>query len=189
MIVLSTTEAPASPNETAWLYNGIDSAVTKEIYEALLPQVMEDDNVAYTYSRSMEKVGPVLEMSLRGIKINAAELQRTRKQVLTRQVRIVEKFDYICEKILGRTYNPASPAQMAKLLYDDLHLPMYRRSRSTDEAHLEQLKKTFDGRVWANFILALRDCAGQLKLLNTKLTDDGRFTYCLLYTSPSPRDS
>ena len=66
MIVLSTTEAPASPNETAWLYNGIDSAVTKEIYEALLPQVMEDDNVAYTYSRSMEKVGLVLEMSLRG---------------------------------------------------------------------------------------------------------------------------
>ena len=184
MIILSTAEITDpgraltyGPNEINWLYNGVDSAVTKEVDQVLMPQVYEDPDVAYTYERALEKIPPLVEMNTRGIRVNQTVLKSTRMKVLRRQLKIIKHFDHICEGVFGKTYNPNSPVQLAKLLYDDLQFPKYRNSRSTDEAHLEQLKKHFNARPWCNMILALRDCASRLKLLNTKLTRDGRFTY------------
>src|SRR5438046_1174392 len=52
------------------VYNGLDCIVTREVFDILHPQL--DNYTAATYSFSKSLQGPVLEMRLRGVRIDQA---------------------------------------------------------------------------------------------------------------------
>src|SRR5258708_26321630 len=59
--------------EKDWVYNGLDGRVTCEVLEALLTQLNDYTSRTYDFSRALQ--GPILEMRLRGVKID--EWRRT----------------------------------------------------------------------------------------------------------------
>ena len=64
----STTPGQLKGIEKDWVYNGLDCCVTAEVLEALLPQLNDYTQRTYDFSRALQ--GPVLEMRLRGVKID-----------------------------------------------------------------------------------------------------------------------
>src|SRR5215475_1616353 len=62
---------PQSETERLWIYNGLDCCVTLEVLEAILPQL--DNLTGATYALSKALQGPVLEMNLRGVRIDEQE--------------------------------------------------------------------------------------------------------------------
>ena len=63
------TNWPASNQDREHIYNGLDSALTFEIFEVLEKQLDEVTSKTYKLERSLQ--GPVLEMQLRGVLIDA----------------------------------------------------------------------------------------------------------------------
>src|SRR5712692_6035329 len=64
---MSTTKL--KPHEREWVYNGLDCCVTAEVLRVLKPQL--DNHTTATYAFSHELQGPVLEMRLRGVRIDS----------------------------------------------------------------------------------------------------------------------
>ena len=54
--------------EREQVYNGLDCCVTTEVLDVLLPQL--DNHTAATYAFSKSLQGPLLEMRLRGVRID-----------------------------------------------------------------------------------------------------------------------
>jgi len=63
-----------SSDEELWIYNGLDCCVTREILDVLLPQLDNMTSSTYTLSRNLQ--GPVLEMNMRGVRIDEEERKR-----------------------------------------------------------------------------------------------------------------
>src|ERR1035438_10056670 len=57
-----------SQEERDWVYNGLDCAVTKEVFEVIHPQLDDYTSTTYDLSRSLQ--GPTLEMRLRGVLVD-----------------------------------------------------------------------------------------------------------------------
>ena len=60
--------------EREWAYNGLDTLVTLDVLEALLPQL--DNHTAATYNFARALQGPVLEMGFRGVLTDKARREK-----------------------------------------------------------------------------------------------------------------
>ena len=65
---ISPTGEELSPNEVYWVYNGLDCCLTAEIRHKLT--AMMDDTARATYEQHMRMQAPILEMMMRGVKID-----------------------------------------------------------------------------------------------------------------------
>jgi len=173
---------PRTTND--WVYNGLDCCVTLEICHTLLEQL--DDTSRTIYERSLALQGPVLEMTLRGIKINEVE----RKQILAHTVRDIMKLEAnlymilqeglgIDTKMKGPTKYWRSNKQLMHLFYTVLGLePIKKRnaaggfSPTVEETALEKLSIHFYAEPICAHILLLRDLDKQRQLLETELDED-----------------
>lgn len=163
-------------NMTSWLYNGLDSAVTLEIYQKLI----KDTN--QTYEENLAKQVCALAMEMRGIKIDLAKRSIFKNYLETTIKRVQKNFDKLCLKTVGHIVNPTSPKQVKDLMYRSLELPQQRSKNvrgeyvaTTGQAALEKLQTHFYARPYISHILTLRDLRKQLSFINTKLDPDGRF--------------
>ena len=65
-----------NPDDTSWVYNGLDCCLTYEIRNRLRENLaLEPDNVKETYATALRKMPPVLYMNAEGIKIDGQNLQ------------------------------------------------------------------------------------------------------------------
>ena len=145
-IIRTDTLEPTSPltrNEQDWVYNGLDVCVTFEIVDALLDQL---DNVSRaTYERSLALQGPILEMSTRGLRVD----RQRRDEVLAmyrRNIQLVsDQLNEILRDGIGIDLNWRSPAQLKKLFYEVLGLPVIRKRNANGIMYtrsvLELIKK------------------------------------------------
>lgn len=87
------------------------------------------------------EVTPVLKkMSENGIMVDLKLLERLGKELKARLEKIQEEI----YKEVGHEFNLNSPKQLADVLFDELHLPVIRKTktgRSTDEATLRELQE------------------------------------------------
>jgi len=113
------------------------SAVIPSLRAALKEEALED-----VLTRFELPLAPILfEMEIHGIKIDETYLQELSKELTAERQRI-EKRMY---KMVGRTFNPASPQQLAEVLFQDLALPTKGIKRgktgySTASSELEKLR-------------------------------------------------
>ena len=167
-----------SPDETLWLYNGLDSCVTKEVFDQIEPLLDPISSPIYTFERELQ--APLFEMMLRGLKIDhaaRAELQRETIEKLDRLRLILDRY---AKAIWKQPLNPNSPKQLFSFFYDTMKLPpIYifdkgKRRLSANREALEQLKAYFSARPIILCILAIRDQQKFLQILSKGIDSDGR---------------
>lgn len=168
-----------SQNENDWIYNGLDCCVTLEVYHRLAEQIDPVAQAIYNQSRALQ--APVMSMQLRGILVD----QQKRGELLGRMkreaVRLEANLDRIITEGVGIPLNWRSPLQLRELLYGVMDLPEIRRRNAqgrmvptVDRKALERLTQYFYAEPIINYILALRDLAKDISLLETRLDSDGR---------------
>jgi len=176
-----------SETEKLWIYNGLDCCVTLEVLEATLPQL--DNLTGGTYNLSRALQAPVLEMNMRGVRINEHERQRaviayrSDTERLENQLRSIvhDGTGYTAFKDSGKTKAWRSNNLVATLLYDVIRLPEIRKRnergftvRTVNREALERLQSHFIAYPIISHILALRDIGKKISVLETEVDPDGR---------------
>ncbi len=157
-------------------YNGLDCCVTSELLDILRPQL--DNHTAATYNFSRELQGPILEMRLRGIKID----YERRDAVVDEYY---EKLDFLeeqLEDLVGRGWDmwdfrwTPNSRDLAELFYDRMGItPIRKKGKPTcDRAALEKLSDYFIAKPIIAHIILMRDLMKKIQVLRTEVDKDGR---------------
>lgn len=164
------------------IYNGLDCCVTLEVFNHLEAE-LESSEACYkeTYQTSLLKIGPVMEMCLRGIQIDIEERSRSAKEIEEKIAKLVADFDFLCQEVFGITINPKSPKQVGELFYDIIGAKEIRKrntkkvmARTTDETALNRLTEHVYAGIFARYLLALRELNKKHGFLTTELDPDNR---------------
>ncbi len=168
-------------NDTSyWLYNGLDAAVTLDIFDNLHPMTDASTRGTYEFSKALQ--APVLEMNLRGLAVNQRRKAKVVREMKAKVAQLEAQLDRIITEGVGATAcNWRSPAQLKALLYDIMGLPVQRKrtaaglfAPTTDEAALEKLSMYYIAEPICNHLLTLRSLGKSLGFLQTNIDRDGR---------------
>ncbi len=164
-----------TPWEREQIYNGLDCCVTSEVLEALLPQL--DNHTAGTYNFSRELQAPVLEMRLRGVRIDKAR----KAEVIDEYFETIERLEGQLERIVGNglgiwEFNWRSNKDLHHVFYSVLGIPPVKRGgrASVDRDALEKLEAYFLATQIVKHILLMRDLGKKISMLKTEIDHDGR---------------
>lgn len=170
------------PHSKHQIYNGLDCCLTFEIFEILNAQLKSKNEpynqLTYNFERGMQ--APALEMMERGWAIDEAERQKGQVILREKVARLQSILNAFTNVIWGKGLNPASPKQMKDFFYGTLKLPeQYKfdkgnKTLTTNREALEKLWIYFYARPFINCILAIREAAKQLSVLETEVSKDGR---------------
>jgi len=166
-------------NEKDWIYNGLDVCVTFEIVNTLLDQL--DSDTSGTYERSLALQGPILEMSLRGLRIDRARRDEVLQQYRSDIKHVGENLTEIIRDGIGLDLNWRSPTQLKHLFYSILGLPVTRKRNAAgvmaptvNRDALENLSNYLIAEPICLHLLFLRDCDKKRQFLETEIDSDGR---------------
>lgn len=173
--------------ESLWVYNGLDTMVTAEVLDALLPQLTPTTRRTYDFSRALQ--GPILEMNMRGVLIDEARRQDTIRAYRADVIRLAEQMNRIIREGVGFEFdlgrerkNPwPSDAQLKDLFYRYMGLPLIRKRNingemveTVDREALEKLEHYFYAEPIIRHLLVLRDLGKKISFLSTSVDRDGR---------------
>jgi DNA polymerase I-like protein with 3'-5' exonuclease and polymerase domains len=175
-MLVATHELDAdSGNEQ--VYNALDCCMTHEIFAKLAEQ-KADAAPAYNFELALQ--GPVLEMMLRGFRVDpgARELaiQKCKKDLL----RLDHIVQTLAHAVWDKGLNPSSGMQLKDLFYNYLGInPISTYVKGEikfpmDRGVLEQIENYFQARPIAQAILDHRDLDKQLQVLEKEIDDDWR---------------
>lgn len=162
-----------------WIYNALDCCLTAEILDVIKPQLDNITRATYEFSKALQ--APVLEMRMRGIRIDDTWRARTIDSYRTDLQAIEANLNRILVEGIGCPINWNSPAQLKRLLYEVLQLPPQKKRNAkglytvtADRDALEKLETYFNAQPIINHILALRDISKKIGVLRTSIDSDGR---------------
>ena len=97
MRIIKTHELPKDLDDfiSSQVYNGLDCLVTRELLDVLQPQLDQHTSATYDFERDLQ--GPILEMRLRGVKI---DIDR-RDQVIEEYADTVDRLEKQLHRIVG----------------------------------------------------------------------------------------
>lgn len=163
------------------IYNGLDTMVTLEVFEELSTLRNAPPEI-YGFARALQ--APALEMMMRGFLVDEySRREAIEHPTLGLKVQIAElqqTLQTLANAVWKRGLNPASPKQMLQFFYGAMGLPEQWKSvkgvrkLSMDRETLEKLEIYFHARPIIATILAIRDLAKQLSVLETEIDVDGR---------------
>lgn len=182
MIVINTQDITPAHPESRFLrelaYNGLDCGVTLEILPIQLAQM--DWFARATYEFEMELMGPILDMNMRGVKIDIAYRDKLIEEYQNELEQLEEGFNRICFEGLRFIGNWRSNKDLYELLYNKLSLPVQFTGRGDDRrpttgrAALERLSHHFHAQPIIGFIFGMRDLGKKLAFLRTGIDPDDR---------------
>ena len=170
--------------ENEQIYNGLDCCITHEVFKAIQffnPSTKQGSNLpntTYNFERALQ--APVLDMMLRGFKIDPLERQKgieILEKELVRLNGLLNRFSYA---VWDKPLNANSPKQLIDFFYGRMQIPEIwtskkgERKLSLDREALEKLDNYFHARPIVATILAIRDATKQLSVLKTEVDSDGR---------------
>lgn len=164
------------------IYNGLDCCITFEVFEELRSIAAGPHNAAenllYDFERAMQ--APALEMMLRGWKIDEIERQEGAKALRSEIAILQEQLNELAMAVWGYGLNARSPKQLHTFFYQKMKLPpvvTYQkgiRKESLNRESLERLADYLHARPIVALILAIRETAKRLEVLETEIDPDGR---------------
>jgi DNA polymerase-1 len=169
-----------SAEQTDWLYNGLDCCVTLECLHAMRPDL---DNVSgATYGFSLDLQSPILQMNMRGLRVDQDERRRVVREFRSLLSTLEEQFYMIVREGVGFPLeNWQSPDQIKRLFYAYMQLPVQRKRNahgkmapSVDRDCLEKLAAYWIAQPLVAHLLAMRDVAKKISVLTTEIDPDGR---------------
>lgn len=173
-----------SHNDALWIYNGLDTCVTHEVLTAILPQITPVIAPTYRFSRDLQ--GPILEMNMRGLRVDLWRRDEVLADYRTKIVVLEQQLDALVRDGIGfpewrSTSSWRSNKVMCELLYDTLGLPVQRKRRpdgtsgpTADHDALERLECYMLAEPIVKHIFALRDLGKKVSFLQTAVDPDGR---------------
>jgi len=171
-----------NPDLSSWVYNGLDCCVTHEIRDKLRDELDESpENVRQTYADSMSKLAPLMEMSLRGFRIDQKSLNTALSEMEATLNLLQSNFYRLCQEGLETTCNWRSHVQVKNLFYGILGIkPIKDRNSngvyapSSNRKALEKLCNNYYAEPFARHILALRDLGKAIGFLKSEIDPDNR---------------
>lgn len=161
--------------EKELVYNGLDCCITAEVLNVLRPQL--DNLTAGTYAFSRALQGPVLEMRLRGIRINQARKEAVisdyRDKISTLESNLER---LVCDGLGFYGFNWRSNTNLKELFYDRLGIPpIIKQGRPTvDRNALERMEQYSIARPIISHLEAMRELGKKISMLQTEIDPDGR---------------
>ncbi len=159
------------------IYNGLDCMLTLEIFEELSKQFNQEP-ISYQFALALQ--APILEIMLRGFCIDETERQTGIRRLKAQLVVLDGILQTLAHAVWDKPLNPRSPKQLIDFFYGCMKLPEIWTSKkgvkklSLDRDTLEKLEVYFHARPIISTILAYRDVAKQLSVLETEVSSDGR---------------
>jgi DNA polymerase I-like protein with 3'-5' exonuclease and polymerase domains len=172
-----TPLTPLSQSENLQVYCGLDSCVTLEVLGEL--ERTHSAPAIYSFERALQ--GPYLEIMLRGFAVDQLARRHAAEGLRHRLAKLDSTLQAIAEAVWGKMLNPRSPQQLREFFYSTMKLPEVwlsqkgERKLSTNREALEKLDVYLYARPVVACILAIRDVAKQLEMLETEIDPDGRF--------------
>jgi DNA polymerase I len=162
--------------EKDWVYNGLDCCITAEILEALLPQLGKETSATYEFSKRLQ--GPVLDMRIRGVKVDLARRAEVVEEMFDRLDRLETNLERIVREGTGFVgFNWKSPDCLKRLFYDIFLIPEIRTKEgrpTTNRAALEKMEAYAIAKPVISHITAMRDLKKRIEVLQTEVDRDGR---------------
>ena len=131
--------------ETAAPYAGEDAAITYMLHESLWPDLKQTKTLKSVFETIEMPLVSVLESIERnGVKINVEKLS-TQSNELAKQT---EQLELKAHEAAGKPFNLSSPKQIQEILFDELGLPVLKKTPkgqpSTAEDVLQELAVDYD---------------------------------------------
>lgn len=168
-----------SQDHRDWIYNGLDCCVTLEVLEAIEPLLDNVSGATYALSKSLQ--APILEMSMRGLRVDLYQRDKVLKSFAGKIEEISDQLSDILRGGLGVSINWRSPAQLKKLFYEVLNIQEIKKrnahgkyAATTDRDALEKLCNYHYALPIAVRLLALRDLDKKRQFLSTAIDADNR---------------
>jgi uracil-DNA glycosylase family 4 len=161
-----------------WEYNCKDAAFTYEAYEGLLQELKQANQLDYFNEHVMSLIRPIMQMQDAGFVIDQPALSATRRRLELER----DYLQLLLEKEVGFPINVRSGPDLRRLLYDDLRLPVKKRTKkaqapATDEELIRSLMFSHSehASVLKN-VLDVRERRTMLSgFLNLSTSEDGRY--------------
>ena len=119
-------------------YASEDADFAWQLSELIETQLKEQSLWDLYWNLERPLISILAQMEKYGIRVNSAELKRQSVLVEARMVALTTE----CHALAGHEFNLNSPKQLATILFEELHLPIVKRTKtgpSTDEEVLEEL--------------------------------------------------
>src|SRR6266849_10969117 len=178
MKIIHTNKTKPEDIKNQWerdqIYNGLDCAVTLEVFNTIHPQLDATTAATYAFSRALQ--GPVLEMRCRGSLIDA-----NRKREVINEFH--DKIDYL-ERSLHRTvldvvgmlsFSWRSSKQVMELFYNHLQIPIIKKQGrpTVDRDALEKVRAFTVAKPIVAHLIALRELSKKIEALEMGVDNDG----------------
>lgn len=166
-----------------WTYNALDCVTTARCFESILEELGELNLVDFYHEIPHPLIQAVRRMQLRGMFVD----QQFRAQAIAeREEKIRELTEVIRQLADDPEFNPNSPDQLCKLLFDKMKLPVIKRSPkthkpSTDELVLKTLNARYPNPLF-NSIIKQREVSKEKStyLDSIRVDNNGRMHYYAL---------
>ena len=115
-----------------------DADIAWRLTEVLEARVRDEGFDALLREMELPLMAVLVDMELNGIRVDADRLREMSRWLADRVVELEERV----QQEAGVRFNPSSPKQLARVLFEDLGLPVQRRTKtgpSTDAEVLDQL--------------------------------------------------
>jgi len=142
------------------IYNGLDTCVTAEVLDVLLPQL--DNHTAATYNFSKALQAPALEMRLRGVRIDLARKAEVINEFHDKIETLERNLERIVLEGVGLPhFNWRSNPDLHTLFYDRLGIPVIRKQGrpTVNREALERMEAYTVANPIVAHMVAMRDLA------------------------------
>lgn len=159
------------------LYNGLDTMITLEGFQALRSLRPSPPEV-YNFSIALQ--GPVLDMMSRGLLVDEYERQRMIADLTNRLTHLNTILQQYAHAVWDAPLNARSSKQLQDFFFTRMNLPEVwsfkkgEKKLSMDRDALEKLHIYHHAKPIINVILAIRDLSKQREVLVTEVEPDGR---------------
>lgn len=175
-----TPSSPLTQNEKDWIYNGLDTMVTLEVFHKTKSYLNNMTGNTYNFSRELQ--GPVLEMTMRGVLIDKHRREEVLALYKKQMALVAEQLDLIIKEGIGLpSLNWRSTKDLKELMYGVLGLTPVRKRNAqgifvptVNREALEKLSGYFIAEPICLRLLLLRDLEKKRQFLETQLDNDGR---------------
>lgn len=179
MRIIHTHEANPNSIPNAWdkeqIYNGLDCAITLEVFEETINQLDTHTGPIYEFSKALQ--GPALEMRLRGVLVDRARAAEVVDEYYEQVEQLVHQLETIVFDGVGMPgFNWRSNQDIAALFYGKLEVPEIRRQGrvTCDRDALEKIAAFTSCKQLVYHLIKIRELQKKIDVLKTEIDPDDR---------------
>ena len=179
MRIIYTDETKPEDLKNQWerdqVYNGLDCCITREVFDAMHPQLDATTGRTYDFSRALQ--GPVLEMNLRGVLVDQVRKNEVIDEMYDKIDQLERNLERIVLEGVGMPgFNWRSNPDLQTLFYDRLQIPVvtFKGRPTVNRNALEKMEAYTIARPIVNHMSAMRELAKKIGVLKTGIDSDGR---------------